>query len=560
MRYALALLVPLGLIVLHLLAAPYTKVEESFHVQAVHDILAHGLPWGFNDPNLNRTNYDHFAFPGAVPRSAVGAAFLALLSKPVILLNDAINQQLLARGILGLLNATAIAYYATGLRHTFGKTVAIWYILLQTSQFHLIYYASRPLSNMFAFPLTTAALRLLLPSPKSTTTNKNIGKALALLTFSGVIFRSELALLVATQTLFALTTHKITLKTTITSGLIGALSALSLTLLLDGSFWQRFPLWPELEAFLFNVLDGKSSDWGTEPWSWYFTNALPRLLLNPLVYILAIPVALRQPATRLSAFRLLVPELVFVALYSFMPHKEWRFIVYIIPSLTAAAALGAGYLWTHRRRSFFMCWASRLLALSVVLTACLSSSVLLPASAVNYPGGRALDALHSYHARSGLGMEGVNVYLGNLACQTGVTRFVQLPDGSGWIYDKTEDEIVKSTGEFWDRFDYVLVEASGESGYMDSDEMRLREALPSSLWEIVYVADSFAGISILRPGIPATGTTEKRILSIVGGSGAVNVFESVRERVRGTLLRGWWVEVKMKPRVQVLRRVRAIKS
>jgi hypothetical protein len=92
---ALALVVPLGLIVLHLLAAPYTKVEESFHVQAVHDILAHGLPWGFNDPSLNRTNYDHFTFPGAVPRSAVGAAFLALLSKPVTLFNDGINQQLL---------------------------------------------------------------------------------------------------------------------------------------------------------------------------------------------------------------------------------------------------------------------------------------------------------------------------------------------------------------------------------------------------------------------------------------------------------------------------------
>ncbi|KAJ5769942.1 uncharacterized protein N7511_001993 [Penicillium nucicola] len=559
MRYELALLIPLGLIVLHLLASPYTKVEESFHVQAVHDILAHGLPWGFKDPTLNRTNYDHFKFPGAVPRSAVGAAFLALLSKPVTLVQDGINQQLLARGILGLLNAAAIAYYATGLRRAFGKTVAIWYILLQSSQFHLIYYASRPLSNMFAFPLTTTALRLLLPSPTPTnkTTNQNTGKALVLLTFAGVIFRSELALLVATQTLFSLITQKITLKTTILSGLTGALTALTLTLLLDGAFWQRFPLWPELEAFLFNVLDGKSADWGTEPWPWYFTNALPRLLLNPLVYLLAIPVALRQPATRTSALGLLMPGLTFVALYSFMPHKEWRFIVYIIPSVTAAAALGAGYLWTHRDRSVLMGVAARGLSLSVLITACLSSFVLLPASTVNYPGGRALDALHSYHVRSGLGMEGVNVYLGNLACQTGVTRFVQLSDESGWVYDKTEDEAVKSTGDFWDRFDYVLVEASGETGYMDSDEMRFRTILPSSLWESVYVADSFAGISILRPGTPATGAAEKRIISAVGGSKAVDVFESVRERVRGNLLRGWWVELKMKPRVQVLRRLRS---
>lgn len=90
----LALLFP-ALILLHLLVAPYTKVEESFHVQAVHDILANGLPNGFNDLNLNRTDYDHFSFPGAVPRSALGAMALAMLSKPVILLNEGINRQIL---------------------------------------------------------------------------------------------------------------------------------------------------------------------------------------------------------------------------------------------------------------------------------------------------------------------------------------------------------------------------------------------------------------------------------------------------------------------------------
>ena len=90
----LALLFP-ALILLHLLVAPYTKVEESFHVQAVHDILANGLPSGFNDPDLNRADYDHFSFPGAVPRSAIGAAALAMLSKPLILLNEGINRQIL---------------------------------------------------------------------------------------------------------------------------------------------------------------------------------------------------------------------------------------------------------------------------------------------------------------------------------------------------------------------------------------------------------------------------------------------------------------------------------
>lgn len=81
-----------ALIVLHVLVAPYTKVEESFHVQAIHDILAFGLP---GSQDLEYADYDHFAFPGAVPRTAVGDVVLAKLSQAFIALNSNINQQIL---------------------------------------------------------------------------------------------------------------------------------------------------------------------------------------------------------------------------------------------------------------------------------------------------------------------------------------------------------------------------------------------------------------------------------------------------------------------------------
>ncbi|KAJ9482410.1 hypothetical protein VN97_g11024 [Penicillium thymicola] len=558
----LALLFP-AVIILHLFVAPYTKVEESFHIQAVHDILANGLPNGFKDLALNRTDYDHFSFPGAVPRSAVGAAALAMLSRPVILLNEGINRQILARAILGLINAFSLAVYARGLRRSFGQPAAIWYIILQASQFHLIFYASRPLSNMFAFSITTLAMCLLLPNPRSRVQDqKQCSLALALLTTAGVVFRSELALLVGIQTLFLLATRRINLTHTIIAGLIGLTTGLTLTVYLDSTFWQTFPLWPEFEAFRFNVLAGQSSEWGTEPWPFYFLNSLPRLLFNPLSYLLAIPVALRQPATRPHALALLIPALSFIALYSFQPHKEWRFIVYIVPSLTAVAALGAAYLWTHRSRSLFARLATRTLAISTFVVFCLSNFVLLPASAANYPGGQALDAMHIQHSilhdtdlHSGKTNSPINVYLGNLACQTGVTRFLQQSPSSGWVYDKTEDKDVKSTSEFWDRFDYVVVETDYEAGFMDADEMSLRRALPASDWERMLVVDSFAGISVLRPGIPASGTAERRVIGVVAGDRAVHLFESLREYARKTVLRGWWVEVKMRPRAQVLKRV-----
>lgn len=77
-------LIPL-LVLLHLLVSPYTKVEESFHVQAVHDLLTYGVPVSeLGDSSVGvylRGHYDHFQFPGAVPRTFVGDVVLAGLSR-----------------------------------------------------------------------------------------------------------------------------------------------------------------------------------------------------------------------------------------------------------------------------------------------------------------------------------------------------------------------------------------------------------------------------------------------------------------------------------------------
>jgi len=88
------LLVP-TFILIHLFVSPYTKVEESFNIQATHDILVHGIP-GSNADQFLTANYDHISFPGSVPRTFVGALVLSGLSRAFIgLLSNAAHIQLL---------------------------------------------------------------------------------------------------------------------------------------------------------------------------------------------------------------------------------------------------------------------------------------------------------------------------------------------------------------------------------------------------------------------------------------------------------------------------------
>ena len=66
--------VVLGLVtLLYIVLCPYTKVEESFNIQATHDVLYLGSSLGA---------YDHHVFPGVVPRTSIGALVIAALAWP----------------------------------------------------------------------------------------------------------------------------------------------------------------------------------------------------------------------------------------------------------------------------------------------------------------------------------------------------------------------------------------------------------------------------------------------------------------------------------------------
>ncbi|KAF2035925.1 hypothetical protein EK21DRAFT_96519 [Setomelanomma holmii] len=534
---------------LHLFVSPYTKVEESFNIQAIHDILVHGVPTNNVDQFLT-ANYDHISFPGSVPRTFAGALVLSGLSRPYLLLvNNGEQMQLLA----------ALIAFGRSVQRAFGTSAGIWFALFQASQFHIMYYASRTLPNMFALIFSNLALRSLLNGVTLPWNGaKSYRLSLYLLTTAGIVFRSELAILVGTITIYLFVTRRITITgVIIPAGLGGVIIGLFCTVPLDSFFWQSFPLWPEWTAFYYNTIQGHSADWGVSPWHYYYANALPRLLLNPATYALCIPVALLNASTRKQSLDLLVPLLSFVGVYSFLPHKEWRFIIYIIPGLTGIAAAGASWIWNRRAKSVVYAALSLALVASMLLSFA-ASTTILALSSLNYPGGAALDILH--HGIEHPQKPHLNVYFDNLACQTGVTRFLESHSSpqtvvdvleaqdtlsrKAWSYDKTEDPSALLDPIFWAKFDYVLAE-------------RPEKVIGS--WAVAHVVYGFGGVRLLKPG----QTSGSPVEPVYHGATQAHVRGDWTEKVaeawkalevmfRQGLLRGYWAEVKMEPKIRIL--------
>src|SRR6266536_4595277 len=106
--------------------------------------------------------------------------------------------------------------------------------------------------------------------------------AIFFVVFAGVVFRSEIAVLLFTQLLVLLVQSRISLQTIIPASIGSAFVALAISVPIDSFFWQK-PIWPELAGFYYNAILGKSAEWGVSPYPHYFSTLLPRLLLNPLI-------------------------------------------------------------------------------------------------------------------------------------------------------------------------------------------------------------------------------------------------------------------------------------
>ncbi|XP_077285695.1 alg12 alpha-1,6-mannosyltransferase [Arctopsyche grandis] len=398
--------------VLHLVWCPFTKVEESHAMQATHDLLY---------LRTNFTQYDHHEFSGVVPRSFIGPIFLSILSTPMVFLIQICEcNKFWSQYIVRLSLALSVIFSWTRLRESlskiFGNSFSIWFTAITVTQYHFMFYLSRTLPNIIVMPLVLLAMDYWIN-----------GKHDKFVYASGaaiIIFRAELSLLLGQFLLYDIFLKRLSLVRCLKLVIPTALALILLTVSIDSFFWHRLT-WPEAEVFWFNTVLNKSSQWGTSPFLWYWYSALPRGL-GPSLLLIPIGAYFDR---RTLAF--ITPALTFVLLFSFLPHKELRFIIYVFPLLNIAAASAGNYLWDRRGKTtlyqFLACCS-----ICCLIGNSLLSLTFLSVASTNYPGGAAISRLHRLLKNESL----VNVHIDNLAAQTGVTRYTQLNDD--WKYGKLE--------------------------------------------------------------------------------------------------------------------------
>ena len=139
---------------------------------------------------ISTVQYDHLEFPGVVPRTFLGAALLAAACSPVVALLELgygtsgcdvvadsssgigdggrcwqqhkVQLFLLVRCVFSLAWSFTMWQLQRAARRALGRSESLCLVVLTLAQFHLPFYASRPLPNSFAMLLVHLSYAALL--------------------------------------------------------------------------------------------------------------------------------------------------------------------------------------------------------------------------------------------------------------------------------------------------------------------------------------------------------------------------------------------------------------
>lgn len=316
----------LPLVSLHfIIENPYVGVEERFIVNTAYD-FAYDIP---------HKEFHHIKNPHVVPRTIIPSLILAAIAKPLIWLGleDMIIQTIL-RAIIGLQGVFGYYFLAQAIGRVYGNNVKRGFLLLCSVQYKVVYNISRAYPNIIAQNILLYMWGYMVQG--------DLLNAVKVTCYIGVILRSEVALFLFPLCLIYLFVYKGGVFKLLRTGVIHSFTALFLTLIPDSIFWKHWGriVWPELTAFVFNVVDGKSSYWGNRDFLYYFQRMPVILGLSPVIFVPLLALGVYQ--FRKKAILPFMTSLFYILIYSFLPHKEERFVTYTVPVLNYIIVLGVG--------------------------------------------------------------------------------------------------------------------------------------------------------------------------------------------------------------------------
>ncbi|XP_060570497.1 GPI mannosyltransferase 3-like [Ruditapes philippinarum] len=202
------------------------------------------------------------------------------------------------------------------------RATAQWTLLCQTVNWFMLYCSTRTLTNSTETALITAAL-FYFPWPgKQNYSSQSVRKFLSLAALS-IIVRPTAAVIWVLLCSWHLQNNKHQLFKTVKSYILVGVCSLGLSATIDRIFYGEWTC-VQYNFLVFNVFSGGGAFYGTHPWHWYFTQGYPVIMAT---HIFPFVVGAWRSKNKVPLFVIIWT----VIIYSLLSHKEFRFLMPILP-------------------------------------------------------------------------------------------------------------------------------------------------------------------------------------------------------------------------------------
>ncbi|XP_033634121.1 GPI mannosyltransferase 3-like [Asterias rubens] len=285
--------------------------------------VAHKVVFGYGYLTWEwRTGLRGFAHP-AIFAVLYKALAVLQLDHPILII-------VLPRMLQGTFSAIGDLYLYKFARRMWGEDTARWALFCHLSSWFVFYTAARTLSNTMEMILTVCGL-FHYPWPlymlKGSLTDRNISSVGWYLFCASLatVMRPTAGIIWIPLCLWHLARSQNLFITLLVDMIPMASASLSCSLLIDRLFYGKW-VFVHFNFLRFNTLYNISSFYGTQSWHWYLSQGLPIIMgTHILPFILGIRLAGRS-------YRPLVILMMWTQfIYSLLQHKEYRFLLPLVP-------------------------------------------------------------------------------------------------------------------------------------------------------------------------------------------------------------------------------------